>query len=53
LPKNQIVMPALIAGMHVVPDVAGKTWMAGEPGHAAFAFLKIQCACKTWTYKER
>jgi|UPI0002D6B8FA hypothetical protein len=28
--ENQTVMPARIAGMHVVPDVAGKTWMAGE-----------------------
>jgi hypothetical protein len=27
--ENQIVMPARIAGMDVVPDVAGKTRVAG------------------------
>jgi hypothetical protein len=45
--ENQIVMPARIAGMHVVLDVAGKAWMARtlfaktrfalESGHAALA----------------
>jgi hypothetical protein len=29
LPKIQIVVPALVAGIDVFLDIAGKTWMAG------------------------
>jgi hypothetical protein len=29
LPKIQIVVPALVAGIDVFVDISGKTWMAG------------------------